>query len=747
MAIYYTIPGTKTIQVGDNLNGTYSDITITPIDPDTDIHSGYYIQASNFKVGGGEESDGSGSAATGTNIYQNISDTWNVDTGVTKVVFTNNSSTPGDINNSVNARVHFGSVTPSATSNINIDIDERTDNPIELVPGRKVCFQVWLLYDTDVVYKFYQPSSNVDEWTLAANPYLGVTRTQTDDGTTDGWIKYKFEGTINNYVESQNYELIRVGALRSNFGIAIDSMPSISTGPVEPDFSTHEFYFTNNQAIWAGAPPHYTTAYNYESFQVTNSSNQTYIIGTTLSYNPIDQDGYSELEEGDFCGLGHLFKIQQTTFDPDLPAEGSDQITSVQFPPTLPSTSTHETITVSGNIGATYSLSFQAMQSVTSTIPKTTNGHYVFSGGLRGFKDGIVRPKSNEFTIGSSGRKRHNFILPRSTSEERYEVFVTPTGTTTAKDGVPTKAGEGTIIREGITTITIQAEGATAANWQLSGSAGESTVVPVSSASFSRRKKARSSKHNSVSRKAKAAVSSSTRLVLDRADRRIQAGMYVITPMAGSGVPYNTTVSYVKDRVVTLSASCTIAQDAEVLFESNTSKIFPFNLTIPAGGSPGSYKNLTVTNTSPETSLGGLKTSFTATVNGATTNDVEVVVDSPGTRGVIVGMAVTSDEIAGFNAIKGVNHATHTITMTDPQSLSDDSVLTFESDPNSTTRVTTSGVSLIHTHAIMDPSHAAGSVSDQEVAQVYGYLRVNNPTESVTLPFYLDTILTSGGFS
>ena len=63
MATYYTIADTKTIQVGDNLNGTHSNITITPINPDTDVHSGYYLQASNFKVGGGEESNGSGRAS------------------------------------------------------------------------------------------------------------------------------------------------------------------------------------------------------------------------------------------------------------------------------------------------------------------------------------------------------------------------------------------------------------------------------------------------------------------------------------------------------------------------------------------------------------------------------------------------------------------------------------------------------------------------------------------------------------
>ena len=749
-----------------------------------------------------------------------------------------------------------------------------------------------MLYDTDVVYKFYQPSSNVNEWTEAANPYLGVTRTQTDDGTTDGWIKYTFEGTINNYVESQSYDLIRVGTLRANLGMAIDSTPSVSTGPVEPDFSVYDFYFTDNQTDWSGTPPIYTAAYNHASFQVTNSSNQAYIIGTTLSYNPLDQDGYSELEEGDFCGLGHRFRIQQTSFNPDEPEEASDEITSVTFPATLPSTSAQETITVHGAVGATYSLHLQKMESTTTTKVNATSGYYSFSGGLRGFKDVIARPKTNEFTIGNSGKKSHKFILPRSSDEERYEVFVTPAGTTSARSSVPTKVGEGTIIREGITTVTIQAEAETDANWQLSAAASESDVTPVITTSFSRRKSARGQKHDSVTAKAQSAVSASTKLILERADSRIQPGMYVITPMAGDGVPYNTTVSSVKNKNVILSANCTIAQDANVLFESNTSRIVPFNLTIPAGYGDGTeliasdpadnrtfdndtgnwaaldttgsdvsitrdgtklqvttstdneiegaqlpiahvgdgsttsivagksyrvymklaltsgattmatrfsiggtvsdaftittsetavekvivaanntdalkvyntsltncvftvddvsvkevtYKNLTATNSDPNTSLGGTS-SGSATVDGATTNSLSVVVDSPGQRKVVVGMLVKSDEIIGSAVVAAVNLSTRTITMRTTQTLSDGSKLTFESDPaleGTSSAVTTGGVDLLHTHATISES---GSVSNQEVAQVYGYLKVNNPNNSVTLPFYLDSILTSASF-
>jgi hypothetical protein len=157
-----------------------------------------------------------------------------------------------------------------------------------------------------------------------------------------------------------------------------------------------------------------------------------------------------------------------------------------------------------------------------------------------------------------------------------------------------------------------------------------------------------------------------------------------------------------------------------------------------------SYKNLTATNTDPSNSLGGTSEGLTAVVDGNTTNSNDVTVVSPGQRKVQVGMIVRSNEIAESTGVKGVNTSTRVITMNDPQSLTSGTTLTFNTDPDLTTPVTTDGVYLIHAHATISE---AGSVNNQEVAQVYGYLRVNRPTETVTLPFYLDTILTSGGFS
>ena len=336
MATWYTVADTSTLAAGTDLDTQVFNIRITPINPDTGIHGGSYIQASNFKVGGGEESNGSGAEATGTNIYENLASTWNADTGITKVEFTNlpaDNSLVGELNNEVNARVTFGAAAESPTTDKSyyIDIDEVTTNPPPETETRPACFEVWLKYSTQVIYKFYQPSSNVDDWTEAANPYLGVTRTQLDDGTTSGWIKYRLEGDISGFVEGEDFNLIRVGTLRANSGIAIDTLPSVAAGPTEPDFSTYDFYFTNPIVDPTYVPPGMHFAFNHNTFSVTNSNNYAYIIGNTLSYNPLDHE-FIEALEPQLCTLGNMFSISQTVFTPALPvAGGAPEITNVSF--------------------------------------------------------------------------------------------------------------------------------------------------------------------------------------------------------------------------------------------------------------------------------------------------------------------------------------------------------------------------------------------------------------------------------
>ena len=64
--------------------------------------------------------------------------------------------------------------------------------------------------------------------------------------------------------------------------------------------------------------------------------------------------------------------------------------------------------------------------------------------------------------------------------------------------------------------------------------------------------------------------------------------MYVTIPMNGAGIPHKTTVTKIDRDIITLSANCNIAANAQVRFDTPSSKIFPYTLTCPAGDPVGS---------------------------------------------------------------------------------------------------------------------------------------------------------------
>lgn len=586
MALYYTIQDTINSTAGANLSGTTANITITPINPDTDVHSGAYLDASNFKVGGGEESNGSGGAATGTNIYENLTSTWNADVGISKVTFTNNLTVSGDINNTVNAAVLFGSVSPSADGALNIDIDERTDNPITITPPRKVCFELRYTHDTRVIANFYQPG-NTNSWVVAANPFQGITRTQISDGTSDGVVKWKFEGTINDYQLDQNYNLIRVGFLRAVSGSTIDTLPTTASGPTEPSFDPNNFFFTSNTTSFSASTPQFTQAYSSETFEIVNSNNQPYILGQEIYYNPVDPQNIITndifaYEQGDWCAIqGAVVVANYGVFEESPPVPNALVITNVDRPKALGSTARYEAISVTGTPGATYNLNLVKTVDVATDTIAATGGYYNFSTGLRGFQN---TPCTNSYVIEETGVNEHYFFPPRSTDEIRYDVFVTPTYTTTASTNVPTKIADASIVKQGITITTVSVTPRSDDSFDINNVSGSAVTSKI----FSRRRSARGSGHYTSVTRSQGAISSSKVLTLDKVYLQIEEGMYVIAPFLGDGVPHLTTVTAVKNNVIKLSANCTIADNSEVIFVTPSQRIVPFRFVLPAGGTLGS---------------------------------------------------------------------------------------------------------------------------------------------------------------
>jgi len=126
MANWYVTSNTFAAVIGTAEDAQTVALSISNIDPDTDVWSGVYIKKENFKIGGATQ--GSGSTT--------LENTWtggNVDSPVAKVVFTNDpadDSLADTVDNKVTATVHLNSYTPSAAGTLFVDIDESSTPPI-----------------------------------------------------------------------------------------------------------------------------------------------------------------------------------------------------------------------------------------------------------------------------------------------------------------------------------------------------------------------------------------------------------------------------------------------------------------------------------------------------------------------------------------------------------------------------------------------------------------------------------------
>ena len=152
--------------------------------------AGYNIEAKNFKVGGGVETNGSMVVTPGTNIWEARGGTfWNADSNISKVVFTNviaadQLPTP---DNTVLATITVTSFTPSVATKLYIDIDERDDNPIVLTgeEPRNICLETrW----------GYSANHTVTQTSLLSS----VTSSDVTTGDASNQTKKKLSGNVPN---------------------------------------------------------------------------------------------------------------------------------------------------------------------------------------------------------------------------------------------------------------------------------------------------------------------------------------------------------------------------------------------------------------------------------------------------------------------------------------------------------------------------------------------------------------------
>jgi hypothetical protein len=558
--------------LGSNTN---VDLTISNIVDGS--YSGYDLHADRFRIGGATESP---------------ADTWtggNVDTGINKVVFSNNG-TAGDPANTVNAKVYLlDAYQPSEEKTLYIDIDE-TSTKLDFERPREIYL------NTKFAYNANQGVASTDLPGARAGMGAAVlSDTELDDGEVSGTEHWAFSGTVDEGKSTLVAELTFT-ATGTRFYKYEPSASFENLKEFEGD------YFTEITS--------------------TRSSGSISSFVVKVFYSPNTRAAVSDEE---VSKLGHLLNINYVLQDKTTAV--TNTIYGVNYITEMPRVGGDFIISVLGTVGAEYTIGLEQKSALDSNI---TASHHNFST----LAFGAAQDKASG-TIGSNGISRHSAVLPLVTADTRYDIVIEGAGSPTASLGsnVKTLPEANTITQYGSRTLTIS---------PVEYSSGTSSYGSLPSNITIQRPlkheghKYSSSKHKKFTADGGTGGVSSARLILNKPDPRIVGGMIV----TGAGVTHGTTVVDNIMGVVTLSVASTIAADTTLGFTENNSAYAPFTFTIlpnsntlnVTAGAPGNLK-------APIGGLKNIKISTNAAVSEATGMRLA------DTKGLSVGMSVSGDGI------------------------------------------------------------------------------------------------------
>lgn len=650
------------VGVGSNTN---VDLTISNIVDGS--YSGYDLHADRFRIGGATESP---------------DNTWtggNVDTGISKVVFSNNG-TAGDPANTVNAKVYLtDAYEPSAVDKtLYIDIDE-TSTKLDFERPREIYLNSKFAYNSgQSVVVTDLPGSR------AGMGAASLTETVKDNGVSSGTTHYAFSGTVDEGKSTLVAELTFT-ATGARFYKYEPSVSFENLKEFEGD------YFTEIAS--------------------TRSSGSISSFVVKVFYSPNTRTAVSDEE---VSKLGHLLNINYVLQDKTTAV--TNTIYGVNYPDKMPYTGGDFTISVLGTVGAKYTISLEKKESTTSTLTDT-NGRYDFS--TDSFADTGAALLG---TIGSTGITRHYAVLPLVTADTRYDIVIEGAGSPTASLGsnVKTLPEANTITQYGSRTLTIspvEYSSGTSSYGTLPSNITITRPVIYSGAKYVLQS------HKKINAEGGTNGVSSTRLVLNRPNENIVGGMVV----TGAGVTHGSTVKNNIKGVVTLSTASTIDADTFLGFSANNSAYVPFTFTIPpnsntlnvTAGAPGNLK----------APIGGLK-NIKISTNAAVSEATGMRLDD--TKGLAVGMSVSGDGIRlntdGTDpTIESITNGTDIVVSQTQNGFDTATSLTFSAAPVASS----TSIDFIQ----------ANKVGSNIVIQ--GYVKVGSIAANITLPLDLDSIITA----
>ena len=642
------------------------DLVISPNNAE-----GYFIQASDFTIGGG--------SLTATNEYTG----GNVDTPVAKVVFSD-LGTVGEYDNTVRARVHLNSYTPTNNNTIYVDIDGTVSQSVD----RDVCLQVNIQEQTGV--------------TLGTPPYAdlaNITETDVSPASDPSVFVGKHTGTV----QSNTSTIIAKYTINASAGYYLQNI-SVSFNEL-----------SHIPSVLGGYEGYYSS-----SITETTSNSQTTGIVVEISYTPPEDPLLADPPANiGFCQQKHNAFINYDVIAVESTDTFTNRITDVIVDQKLPYTGGFYPITVKGKADTKYKIS---LLKKTSETDATTVSRYDFVN--HNFITDVNDNTNFEATIPSGKKKIHRVLLPQVTTNTRYDVIIYPVtisgGVATLDSRVPTKDGDKSIIQHGIKTITLQ---------PVTDTAGNFGTLPTQTIKRPTRYEDDdyvTAPYYSTSIQTSAA-STTNRILLKnhKSLNRVTSGMKVV----GTGVGAGVTVTSVRENAVILSAAVSVASDADIKFIRNNTSCVGFSLTIlPNSNTLNVTGGVDVTE-----KISGFNSTVRQQIDGAVSG--AKVIDLNSTRGIVVGMEVShnriTDDASITDVVKVVSVTSATrINVDTDVTLADDEFLTFTQPASNTSSNT--DVSIINAEATKVGSNIV----------ITGNLRVGDIDNTLSHEIYIDDIIT-----
>ena len=577
MANWYVTDNTYEVVGNTAYAGQTVDLTISPVDSNG-VHSGAYIKASDFKIGGATESS--------TNVWTG----GNVTSGIASVTFSNipaDNSLVGDINNTVRARVTFDSSGnfPTSVADFVVDIDEKEPNiGVPLVSNTPVFLRATYSYYTST---FQSAPAVANIGAITGEP--DITETVETAGSSSADYLIKFTGDVE-----------------------LDTQHTIA----EITFTAASgYYYEEDPAVlWLNIDPPYDGMYSSEIAKTyTNGLISSFVV--KLKFHKLSPSASNPfLSQNITNGMNHQALIEYTP--QPIATEEEDIVTDIDAPTTVPWYGGIFNITVSAAPNSKYLLNLEKKKSVTSdeTIDRldwfSESGDVRDAGGIWNFKDKkfdwmlegdgtgtaqVHNVEKNSFTMNANKKSYHQVHFHDQATTRRYDVSVSgivADKKSTLKDVVPRKAGDKSIIQYGLNTLSIRP--ITYNNTSNIGTIPDAITVkrPI------RYEGDPYGSFNSTNFRVKGGTGGveSTELTLVKQSARVKTDMIV----SGPGIKNGTKVTRVRGSRITLNQAATITNESTIKFDSYDPSVESFSFTI----TPAAGKTLSVKDDWPTTTTG-----------------------------------------------------------------------------------------------------------------------------------------------